>query len=123
MKTLVTSVALFITVLGFGQSKTITGAVTEDHPKLESVSVTVTVDSAADIESTFKVEDIKEILDTTADNEPLTFQIICNGKTMSNGNKSYMSYKVEGNSDQPEDFLKSVEKIRTSAIKYYNNKN
>ena len=41
---------------------------------------------------------------------------------MSNGKKSHISYTVEGNSNEPEAFLKSIEKIRTSAINYYNNK-
>ena len=123
MKNLITSLALIITVIGFGQSKSINGEVTNEQPKLEDVSVTVTVDSAADIESTFKVEDIKEILESTDANETLSFKIICNGKRMSSGNKSHVSYSVEGNSNKPEEFLKGVEKIRASAINYYNNKN
>ena len=123
MKNLITSLALVITMLGFGQTRSINGVVAEEQPKLEDVSVTVTVDSAEEIESTFQVEDIKEILESTDKNETVTFKIICNGRKMSNGEKSHMSYSVEGNSNKPEAFLKSVEKIRTSAINYYNNKN
>ncbi|WP_299525720.1 hypothetical protein [Winogradskyella sp.] len=123
MKNLITGLAIIITMLGFSQSQSISGVVAKEQPKLEDVSVTVTVDSAAEIESTFQVEDIKEILDATGKNEALTFKIICNGRTMSNGEKSHMSYSVEGNSSKPEEFLKSVEKIRTSAINYYKNKN
>ena len=63
--------ALVITMLGFSQSKPITGEATEAQPKLEDVSVIVTVDSAADIESTFQVADIKDILESTGDNETL----------------------------------------------------
>ncbi len=123
MKNLIMSLALVITMLGFSQSKSINGAVAKEQPKLEDVSVTVTVDSAEEIESTFQVEDIKEILESTDENETITFKIICNGRTMSNGEKSHTSYSVEGNSNRPEAFLKSIEKIRTSAISYYNNKN
>ena len=123
MKNVITSLALLISIIGFGQSKSISGEVTETQPTLENVSVTVTVDSAAEIESTFQVEDIQDILESTADNETLSFKIICNGKTMSNGEKSHMSYMVEGNSNQPQVFLKSIEKIRASALNYYKNKN
>jgi len=123
MKNVITSLALIVTMLGFSQSKTISGTVVEEQPKLENVSVTVTVDSAQDIESTFKVEDIKEILDSADKNEIVAFKIICNDRTMSNGEKSHVSYSVKGNSNKPEEFLNSIEKIRTSAIKYYQNKN
>lgn len=123
MKNLITSLALLVTVLGFSQSKSINGIVDTQQPKLDDVSVSVTVDSAEDIESTFQVADIRELLDATGNNETIKFELVCNGRTMSNGEKAHVSYKVEGNSDQPEAFLKSVEKIRTSAINYYNNKN
>ena len=123
MKKLFTSLALIVTVLGYSQSTTLNGEVEKPTPKVEDVTISVTVDSAADIESTFNVEDIKEIFEVTGDNETITFKITCNGRTMSNGKKSHMSYTVEGNTNDPEAFLKSVEKIRTSAITYYNNKN
>ncbi|WP_422105943.1 hypothetical protein [Winogradskyella sp.] len=120
MKNLITSLALVMTMLCFGQSESINGVVTESQQTLENVSVTVTVDSAADIESTFQVKDIQDILESTGDNETLRFKIICNGRTMSNGEKSHISYVVEGNSNEPKVFLKSIEKIRTSALNYYN---
>lgn len=121
MKKLIACLALVVTTLGFGQTKTVLGEVKETT-KVESMSVTVTVDSLEEIESTFKIEDIKEILDMSDANETISFKIVCNGETMSNGKKAHMSYAVEGNSDEPEVFLKSVEKIRNSAIKYYTNK-
>jgi len=123
MKNLITSVIVLISALGFSQSKSINGLVVKETPKVENVALTVTVDSAEEIESTFTMEDVKDIIETSEENETLSFKIICNGDTMSNGKKSYMSYKIEGNSDESEKFLKGVEKIRNSAIKYYNNKN
>jgi hypothetical protein len=33
-----------------------------------------------------------------------------------------VSYKVDGNSNDLDTFIATVEKIRTAAIKYYNNK-
>ena len=121
MKNLITCLALVVTTLGFSQSKTALGEVKETT-KVENMSITVTVDSLEEIESTFKVADIKEILDMSEANETISFKIVCNGETMSNGAKAYMSYTVEGNTDEPESFLKSVRKIRNSAIKYYKNK-
>jgi len=122
-KNVIVCLALLISALGFSQSKPANGLVVKETPKVEQVSVVVTVDSAEEVESTFKLEDIKELIASSDDNETITFKIICNGKEMSNGLKSHMSYKVEGNSDDVEGFLKSVEKIKSSAIKYYQNKN
>jgi len=122
MKNLITCLALLLTTFAFSQSKSINGKIVDDTPKVERVSVTVTVDSAEEIESTFKLENIKEIIESSEDNETMSFKIICNGDKMSNGKKTSMSYKVEGNSNDKESFLKSVKKIRTSAIKYYKNR-
>ncbi|WP_299128063.1 hypothetical protein [uncultured Winogradskyella sp.] len=119
MKNLIICLALVITSIGFGQSKSLVKQV-DESVKVESVAVTVTVDSAKDIESSVKMEDIKEILKMSDTNETISFKIICNGKRMANGVKSHLSYSVEGNTDEPKKFLKSVEKIRTSAINFYN---
>ena len=81
------------------------------------------MDSAEEIESSVTLDDIKDILALSEDDETVSFKIVCRGNYMSNGIKSSISYKVEGNTNNSEYFLKSVEKIRTSAINYYNNKN
>jgi hypothetical protein len=122
-KNLITSLAFLITLTGFSQSKSMNGMVVTETVKVTNVSVVVTVDSADDIESTFKVEDFKEILELSDDDEVVSFKIICNGDKMSNGVKSHVSYKIEGNSNDKEAFLFGIEKIRTAAINYYNNKN
>jgi len=109
-------------VKGFSQSATTNGVVVKEVTKVENMSIAITVDSAEDLESTFQVEDIKEIVGDLSEDETISFKIICNGKKMSNGVKSHISYKIDGNSDDTEGFLKSVEKIRTAAINYYNNK-
>ncbi|MHA7842671.1 MAG: hypothetical protein ACX93I_05080 [Winogradskyella sp.] len=89
--------------------------------KISNLEVVVTVDSAKDIENTFKVEDIKEILNEADPNEAISFSLVCNGTMMSNGKKSTMTYKIEGNTGEPEEFLTLVSRLRKSAIKYYNN--
>ncbi|WP_439151595.1 hypothetical protein [Winogradskyella sp.] len=123
MKNVITSLVLLMTALGFSQTTIKEEAEITRTVSVENVDVAITVDSAEEIESTFTIDDIKELLDLSSDNEMVSFKIVCRGDYMSNGKKSSMSYKVEGNSNNRDDFLKSVEKIRTSAIKYYNNKN
>jgi hypothetical protein len=123
MKNLITSLALLITLTGFSQSKIANGMVIKETTRVENVSVEVTVDSAQEIESSFKIWDIKNILDASNDNETLSFKITCNDDKMSSGVKSKVSYKIEGSSNEFETFLIGVKKIRTAAINYYNNKN
>ena len=122
MKNLVTSLALIGVLFGFSQSKTTHQIDNDDMVRVENVSVTITVDSAEEILSSFKVEDIKEVLETSSANEIVSFKIICNGEKMSSGVKSHVSYKIEGNSNDMEAFLFGIEKIRKAALNYYNNK-
>ncbi len=91
--------------------------------KIESFSIKVEVDSAEEVESTFKIEDFVEILNEAQPNEDITFELKCNGKKMTNGTNSSMSYTIHGNTNEKEKFLASVEKVRSSAIKYYKTKN
>lgn len=123
MRSLITSLVLFVTVLGFSQSKITKGLVMSETAKIENVSVEVTVDSAKDIGSTLRIEDIREILEVSSDNEKLCFRINCNNVENVNGLKSNVSYRIEGSSNDLEAFIAGVDKIRSSAIKYYNKRN
>lgn len=114
MKLVFTILSLLLTTIGFSQS--------ESNLKVNDLSVSVTVDSVEEVESTFKVEDIKELLKESVDVEEMSFEIICKGKMMSNGKKSTLSYKVHGSSDDVNGFLKSIKKMKKAAIKYYQNK-
>jgi hypothetical protein len=105
---------------GFGQSKNTKGLVVNEMVKVESMAITVTIDSAEELESTFKLDDLSKILNESGKNQTISFELICNGEKMSDGVKSHLSYKVQGNSDEPEEFLKRVEKVRIAAINYYN---
>ena len=115
-------IAACMSTMAFSQSKSIKGVVIKEQIKTEDISMSVTIDSAEDLEATFNLEDLKEIFDMSSPNQTVSFKLICNGEKMSNGIKSSVSYKVDGNSNQPEEFLKSVETIRDAAIKYYKNK-
>ncbi|MDT0559008.1 hypothetical protein RM697_10135 [Ichthyenterobacterium sp. W332] len=105
--------------IGVLQAQNIEGKIDKNSVTYESVSLSVTVDSLEEINETFQMEDLKSLLKDIGTNETLSFKIICNGELMSNGVKSYMSYKVSGNSDEQEKFIKSVEKIIQSAKNYY----
>jgi hypothetical protein len=122
MKNVITSLALLVTLAGFSQSKATNTIITEETVKVNSVSVAITVDSAEDIESSFKVADIKDVLDLSDDNEIVSFKLTCNGEKMANGVKSHVSYQIEGNSDDKKSLLLSIEKIRIAAINYYKSK-
>lgn len=119
MKNLVTILVLLISTYSIGQDNSINGDVSTEDIKIQGLSVSVDVDSAEEIESTFKIKDIKEILNSVSENEEISFEIVCNGEEMSNGTKSHVSYKVDGNSNDINSFLKRVKKIRKAAIKYY----
>ena len=119
MKTVFTILGLFIATVGFSQSN-LDGNVTS-HLDISDLSISVTVDSAEDVESTFKMKDIKELLTQNVDVKNVTFEIICNGEYMSNGEKSTLSYKVNGNSKDSKSFLKAIKKMRKAAINYYKN--
>ena len=123
MKNLMTSLVFLITVLGFSQTKITNGLVINETDKIENVSVEVTVNSAGDIESTLNIEDIREILEASRDNETLWFKINCNNVENANGLKSSVSYKIAGSSNNVEAFMAGVDKIRSAAIKFYNKKN
>jgi hypothetical protein len=122
MKNVITSLALLVTLACFSQLKSTNTIITEKTVKVNSVSVAITVDSAEDIESSFKVADIKDVLDLSDDNEIVSFKLTCNGEKMANGVKSQVSYQIEGNSDDKKSLLLSIEKIRIAAINYYKSK-
>ena len=66
--------------------------------------------------------DYLSLLNLTEEGEELSFKIKCNGKKMSNGVKSSMSYEIKGNTNDKKTFLKNIEKLRKAAIKYYKSK-
>ena len=121
-KTVFTFLGLLIATVNFSQAQNLEAQVTTQDTKITNLSVSVTVDSAQEVESTFKMKDIKKILNEVEGDEDISFEIICTGDDMSNGTKSTLSYRVKGNSSDTKGFLKSIKKIRKAAIKYYESK-
>ncbi len=117
MKQCIAILALMLSTLIYGQSTLVHHELVD--VKFEDVSITVTADSAEEVRSSFAIEDLKEIYQDTEAGKDMSFKIICNGDTMSNGEKAKMSYAINGNSDDMEGFFKLVEKAKASAIKYY----
>lgn len=122
MKTVFTFLALLIATVNFSQAQNLEAQVTTQDTKITNLSVSVTVDSAEEVESTFKMKDIKKILNEVESEEDISFEITCKGDDDSSGIASKVSYRVTGNSNDKEAFLKMVKKIRKAAITYYDNK-
>jgi hypothetical protein len=122
MKNVFKTLMLFAVTFSFSQTSAVQEEVTMDDVKVSNINVSVTVDSAEEIFSTFDVKDLKELIELSDQNEPLSFEIICNGDKMSNGKNTTLTYRVKGNTNDTKDFLKSVKKVRKAAIKYYKNK-
>ncbi|MFK7781321.1 hypothetical protein [Psychroserpens sp.] len=122
MKLGVTIFTVLFTLFSFSQTEGVDSKITESNLEINDLSVSVTVDSAEEVESTFKIKDIKNLLKESVDVENVSFEIICNGDVMSNGEKSTLTYKVNGDSNDIDGFLQSVKKMRKAAIKYYKNK-
>ena len=122
MKHLFTSLLFLWVTICFSQSDEVNSQLTSNNMKISGLSISVSVDSAEEIESTFNIKNIQEILDKIDENEEVTFEIICNGDKMSNDVKSKLSYSINGNTNDIDGFIRSVRKIRNAAIKYYKNK-
>jgi len=122
MKTVFTFLGILIATVSLSQAQNIEDQMTTQDTKITNLSVSVTVDSAEEVESTFKVKDIKKILNEIENDGDITFEIICNGDEMSNETKNTLSYSVSGNANDTKGFLKSIKRIRKAAIKYYDSK-
>lgn len=115
MKILVTCLAIAFTTFTNAQTDQI-----KENVKIKNFAISVTVDSASDVKSIFKVKDFKTVLNTLKQDEDISFKITCSNNQ--NGYKSNVSYTVRGNSNNTSAFLKRVKKVRAAAIKYYQNK-
>ncbi|WP_115462265.1 hypothetical protein [Winogradskyella aurantiaca] len=117
MKKLFTILGLSLGVLTFAQENDLHVSYSENN--FEDVKMEITIDSAEELEATFQVDDIKELLDLTW-GQSATFKITCRGELMSNGKPSTMSYEIEKGDMSDKEFIKMVKKIRKAALHYYN---
>ncbi|RCW94047.1 hypothetical protein [Winogradskyella arenosi] len=113
-----TYLVLLITVVGYSQSK-----VEENTLKMDGINIEVTIDSVEDLESTFKPEDIDELFKMMTNNEELSLTLNCSFSEVKNNLKGSMTYSVIGRTNEKAKFLKNIEKIKATALKFYNLKN
>ena len=125
MKHVFTILALLFSTIIFAQSDNLNGKVSveKEHTiAVRDLKLSVTVDSAEDIERTFSVEDIKEIVEMADDNENITFEISLEDKSVKAGVTKSVSYKVKGNTSEKDSFLESVKRIRNASLNFYTDK-
>ena len=122
MKSVITMLFLLLATISVAQSHNFNTSEALQVTKVSDFKISVTVDSAEDLETTFKMKDVQDVLNEVSEDESLSFEIICNGNQMSNGEKNKLSYKVKGNSNDLKGFLKTIKKVRKGAINYYKNK-
>jgi hypothetical protein len=122
MKNLIACMAFFFTLIGSSQVVTDSDGSKMEITKLENFAVTVTVNSSEDLKSTIQLKTLKKLLAHSAEDQSISFKLICESETSSAETNSSVSYKVKGNSSEPEAFLETVEKIINAGIKYYDNK-
>jgi hypothetical protein len=117
MKTLVTILGLSLGSMLFAQKTSMTNAV--NHKQInQEVTMEVTVDSAEDLEQTFKVQDIIDLMEM-AEGSSARFKLTCRGERMSNGEFATMSYAIEKGDISDKEFVKMVKQLRKAAIAYY----
>ena len=119
MKKLFTILGLSLGVLGFAQESNFN--LDNAETTVSNIAMEVTVDSVEDLESTFKMKDLKEMLEFTGSKD-MTFKLTCRGELMSNGKFSTMSYEVEKGEMSDKQFIRLVKELRKSAIEYFKNK-
>ncbi len=117
-KILIASLTLLISQVGFSQSQT-----ELDKVKVEAFSIEVTIDSVEELESTFKEQDLEELFKISNDNVDITFKLNCSFEETKDKVKGSMTYTVKGKTNEKENFLKGIKKVKATALKFYNLKN
>ncbi len=118
LKKVLTCLVMLISVVGFSQSK-----VEEESVKVDTFSIEVTIDSPEELESTFKAEDLDELFKMMDSNEELSFTLNCSFSEGKDNLKGSMTYTVLGRANEKSKFLKNIEKMKATALKFYNLKN
>ena len=120
-----TILALLFSTISFAQNDNLNGKISVEKEQtiaIRDLKLSVTVDSDEDIERTFSVEDIREIVEMADDNENITFEIFLEDKSVKEGVTKSVSYKVKGNTNEKDGFLESVKRIRNASLNFYTDK-
>lgn len=123
MKNLIAVLALITTVAGFGQNndkiKTLKGDINANVKSYQQItnSIDVTINYLKDIDATFSLKDIKDIIDEMPLDRDIVFSMTCN-----KDESSKVNYIVNGNTNDYKKFIKDVSDVREKAIRFYKNK-
>jgi len=115
MKKLFTIFGLIAGVVAFAQENNV--KISLDETQFNEVSMELTIESAEDLEETFKMEDLVELMDMS-NGKSAKFKLTCRGERMTNGEFSTMSYAIEQGNMTEKEFIRVVKKLRKSAIQY-----
>jgi hypothetical protein len=124
-KMITTVIVFFMFSFGFSQTNEQPKNTKQGIIKIEGLSLQIKINSADELENeTFQNSDIKSIFksDKSEIGTPISLEIICNKEITDNKVDSSMSFKINGNSNNMESFIKAFEKIKQTAINYYKNK-
>ncbi|GGW67716.1 hypothetical protein DFQ11_10451 [Winogradskyella epiphytica] len=95
----------------------------EQDSKVVIYEIEINVDSAEEIEKAITTKDIDFLFSSTEPNEEIIFRLQCKISENHDKIKSNMTYTVSGNTNDKEQFIKNLEKAKSSALKFYNSKN
>lgn len=118
MKTIFTTLAIFISALALGQTEHLDIEYSDKNYKLEDVSISIKVNNKEDLDE-INIEKLEEFFADLGENEPVSFELICEDDKMKSGEKSAFKVKVTGNSNDKKAFIKRLKKVKKTAVKFY----
>lgn len=121
MKTIFTTIAIFITTLVLGQSVDVNENSDKNY-KLEDVSLSITVNNKEDLEQ-IEFDKLESLFENLGEDEPVSFEIVCNSENKNINNNASAKFRISSNSSNKDQFFKRLYKIKKSAIKFYNSNN
>ena len=118
MKHVIIIAAMLISGLNIAQS-----SLKESHKAVEmkNLGISITVDSLEELNESLRPETITDFTDMVKGNEKISFELVCNKNVGKNNLKTFVIYKVEGYTENLENFMELVQKTKQSATNFYKN--
>jgi len=117
--TMTICLALF-SLIGFSQTQNQTLNVSQGETTVTNLKIEINVASLQELEKSFKIKDLNEIFSELDNEGDVEFRITCTKASDYDKSKTKeISYKIVGDADEKEAFLKMAERIYNSAKKYY----
>ena len=120
MKHLIIIGLLIVNSLGFAQNELNSSTETSSKYEIHDLGMSVSVDSAEELKSVLTPESITQFTEMATTDETITFELKCNYKNLNENRTFFKSYKIVGSTGNLNDFLKLIEKTKTSALNDYN---